>query len=121
MAERSGIPRLIERLERDLLPRAVLSLREAAALEASTVSTHLSLALQAELETLVRPGEAALLVQTFEDAQATAADLNKRASRWQVLSTTDSTTSKATSSTTSATASGRSAATLSSSSMRATR
>ncbi len=84
LAEESGIPRLIERLQRDLLPRAVLSLREAAAIEASTVSNHLSMALQAELETLVRPGEAALLVQTFEDAQATAADLNKRASRWQV-------------------------------------
>ena len=48
------------------------------------MSNHLSMALQAELETLVRPGEAAMLVQTFEDAQATAADLNKRASRWQV-------------------------------------
>jgi predicted GTPase len=83
LADESGIPRLIERLQRDLLPRAVRSLREAAAEEAATVSNHLTMALQAELETLVRPGEAAMLVQTFEDAQAIAADLNKRASKWQ--------------------------------------
>jgi hypothetical protein len=83
LAAESGIPRLIERLQRDLLPRAVTSLREAAAEEAASVSNHLTLALQAELETLVRPGEAAMLVQTFEDAQAIAADLNKRASKWQ--------------------------------------
>jgi hypothetical protein len=83
LAAESGIPRLIERLQRDLLPRAVMSLREAAAEEAASVSNHLTLALQAELETLVRPGEAAMLVQTFEDAQAIAADLNKRASKWQ--------------------------------------
>ena len=84
LADESGIPRLIERLQRDLVPRAVMSLREAAAAEAAIVSNHLSLALQAELETLVRPGEAAMLVQTFEDAQAMAADLNKRASKWQM-------------------------------------
>ncbi len=84
LAEESGIPRLIERLQRDLLPRAVMSLREAAAAEAATVSSHLTLVLQAELETLVRPGEAAMLVRTFEDAQAMAADLNKRASKWQL-------------------------------------
>jgi hypothetical protein len=59
-----------------------MSLREGAAAEAEAVSNHLSMALQAELETLVRPGEAATLVQTFEDAQAIAADLNKRASKW---------------------------------------
>jgi hypothetical protein len=84
LAAESGIPRLVERLHRDLLPRAVTSLREAAAAEAATVSNHLSLVLQAELETLVRPGEAAMLVQTFEDAQSMAADLNKRASKWQM-------------------------------------
>ena len=84
LAAESGIPRLTERLQRDLLPRAVTSLRDAAAAEAAAVSNHLTLALQAELETLVRPGEAAMLVQTFEDAQAMAADLNKRASKWQV-------------------------------------
>jgi hypothetical protein len=83
LAADSGIPRLIERLHRDLLPRAVTSLREAAAAEVATVSNHLTLALQAELETLVRPAEAAMLVQTFEDAQAMAAELNKRASKWQ--------------------------------------
>jgi hypothetical protein len=82
LAAESGIPRLIERLQRDLVPRAVMSLREGAAAEAEAVSNHLSMALQAELETLVRPGEAATLVQTFEDAQAIAADLNKRASKW---------------------------------------
>ena len=84
LAAESGIPRLIERLQRDLLPRAVTSLREAAAAEAETVSNHLTMVLQAELEALVRPGEAAMLVQTFEDAQSIAADLNKRASRWQI-------------------------------------
>ena len=84
LAAESGVPRLIERLQRDLLPRAVMSLREAAAAEAATVGHHLSLVLQAELETLVRPGEAAQLVQTFEDAQAAAADLNKRAAKWQI-------------------------------------
>ncbi len=84
LAEESGIPWLIERLQRDLLPRAVMSLRDAAATEAAAVSSHLTLALQAELETLVRPGEAAMLVQTFEDAQNMAADLNKRASKWQI-------------------------------------
>ena len=84
LAAESGIPRLTERLQRDLLPRAVMSLRDAAAAEAEVVSNHLTLALQAELETLVRPGEAAMLVQTFEDAQAMAADLSKRASKWQV-------------------------------------
>ena len=84
LAAESGIPRLIERLQRDLLPRAVTALREAAAAEAASVSNHLSLVLQAELETLVRPAEAAMLVQTFEDAQAMAADLNKRASKWQI-------------------------------------
>ena len=61
-----------------------MSLRDAAATEAAAVSNHLTLALQAELETLVRPGEAAMLVRTFEDAQTMAADLNKRASKWQV-------------------------------------
>ncbi len=84
LATESGIPRLIERLQRDLVPRAVASMRDAAAAEATAVSTQLSLGLQAELETLVRPGEATMLVQTFEDAQAIAAELNKRASRWQV-------------------------------------
>ena len=83
LAADSGIPRLIERLQRDLLPRARTSQREAAAADAAAVSNHLSIALQAELETLVRPSEAAMLVQTFEDAQAMAADLNKRASKWQ--------------------------------------
>lgn len=84
LAGESGIPRLIERLQRDLVPRALLSLREAAAAEAEAVSEHLCMALQAELETLVRPGEAAMLVQTFEDAQAVAANLNKRAAKWQM-------------------------------------
>ncbi|MGA9714385.1 MAG: dynamin family protein [Aeromicrobium sp.] len=84
LADESGIPRLVERLQRDLLPRAVASLLDAASAEATAVSTQLSLGLQAELETLVRPGEATMLVQTFEDAQAVAADLNKRASRWQI-------------------------------------
>lgn len=85
LALESGIPRLVDRLRRDLQPRAMTSLRQAAAREAAAVSSHLTMALQSELETLMRPGDAASVVRTLEDAQTVAAELNKRASKWQMV------------------------------------
>ena len=85
LAAESGVPALIEILTGDLRQSAVSTLREAAARDAESVSKHLAMALQAELESLVGPGEAAALIQTLEEAQKAAADLSKRASRWQVL------------------------------------
>jgi predicted GTPase len=85
LAMESGIPALIEMLTGDLRRSAVSTLRQAAARDAESVSKHLAMTLQAELESLVGPGEAAALIQTLEEAQKAAADLSKRASRWQVL------------------------------------
>ncbi len=85
LAEESGVPALMEMLTGDVTRTAVSTLRQAAARDAESVSKHLGMALQAELESLVGPGEAAALIQTLEEAQKVAADLSKRASRWQVL------------------------------------
>ncbi len=81
--QESGLPSLVHQLRHDLTEQATLTMRQAAAAEARTVSKHLAMALQAELETLVAPGQAAQVVQTLEQAQEAAADLNKRASKWQ--------------------------------------
>lgn len=85
LAEDSGVPGLIRILGGELRQTAISSLRQAAARDAAVVSRHLSMALQAELESLVGPGEAAALIQTLEEAQKAASDLSKRASRWQVI------------------------------------
>ena len=85
LAVESGVPAIIEVLTGDLRRNAVSTLRQAAARDAELASKHLAMALQAELESLVGPGEAAALIQTLEEAQKAAADLNKRASRWQIL------------------------------------
>lgn len=81
--DESGVPALAKRLHNDLAEQATQTMRRAAATEARQVSKHLALALQAELATLVKPGEGARVVQSLEEAQAAAADLSKRASRWQ--------------------------------------
>ena len=81
--QESGVPGLVDRLQNDLAAEATRTMRQAAADEARQVSQHLALALKSELEALVKPGDGAQLVQSLEDAQAAAADLNKRASQWQ--------------------------------------
>ncbi len=81
--QESGVPGLVDRLRHDLAEQAKLTMQQAAAAEARVVSKHLALALQSELETLAKPGEAATVVQSLEDAQAAAADLSRRASKWQ--------------------------------------
>lgn len=81
----SGVPSLVHRLRHELAEHTAMTMRQAAAAEARTVSKHLAMALQAELETLVEPGQAAQVVQTLEEAQAAAVDLNKRASKWQQM------------------------------------
>jgi predicted GTPase len=79
----SGVPALVTHLRDDLRDQATRTMREAAAEEARSVSRHLALALQAELQTLVKPGQSAQVIQSLEEAQAAAADLSRRASRWQ--------------------------------------
>ncbi len=81
--QESGVPGLVHRLRHDLAEQAATTMQQAAAAEARAVSRHLALALQSELETLVKPGDAPRILQSLEEAQAAAADLSRRASKWQ--------------------------------------
>ena len=81
--QESGVPALVTHLRDDLREQATRTMREAAAEEARAVSKHLALALQSELQTLVKPGQGAQVIQTLEEAQAAAADLSRKASKWQ--------------------------------------
>ena len=81
--QESGVPGLVDCLRNDLVEQTTQTMRRAAAAEAKAVSKHLALALQSELETLVRPGQAGRVVQSLQDAQAAATELSRRASRWQ--------------------------------------
>lgn len=79
----SGIPELVRRIRTDLVKRKTVAKCQSETGELRSVTEHLALALQSELETLRDPKGGPRLVQTLEEAQAAAAALSKRSARWQ--------------------------------------
>ncbi|MGZ5407795.1 MAG: dynamin family protein [Aeromicrobium sp.] len=79
----SGIPELARRIRTDLVEQLTAAKYRSETGELRSVTEHLALALQSELETLRDPKGGPRLVQTLEEAQAAAAALSKRSARWQ--------------------------------------
>lgn len=81
--ESSGVPALVERLRTDVVERVRTQVGQAVGQQVLSVVEHVSLALDAELQALRRPGDGATVVRSLEGAQAAAQALSRKSARWQ--------------------------------------
>ncbi|MEX1078310.1 MAG: dynamin family protein [Homoserinimonas sp.] len=79
----SGIPALVAYLRTEILGKGERLQRRSVAVDLVSVSEHLRLSLQSELNALEDPEGTARMIAELEAAKGQADDLRRRSSRWQ--------------------------------------
>ncbi|WP_164515435.1 dynamin family protein [Microbacterium sp. 10M-3C3] len=82
--DESGFPALVAHLRRDVLGRAELLHRRAAAHDLTSVLDQLGMSIRTELNALLHPEDTPRMLAQLEDAKARADEFRGRSARWQV-------------------------------------
>lgn len=82
--DESGFPALVAHLRRDVLGRAELLHRRAAAHDLTSVLEQLAMSVRTELNALLHPEDTPRMIAQLEDAKARADEFRGRSARWQV-------------------------------------
>ncbi|MFJ6653905.1 dynamin family protein [Microbacterium sp. NPDC091313] len=82
--DESGFPALVAHLRRDVLGRAELLHRRAAAHDLTSVLEQLALSVRTELNALQHPEDTPRMIAQLEDAKARADEFRGRSARWQM-------------------------------------
>lgn len=83
LCEKSGIPDLVAHLNREVSVGVITERRRIVADEIAAVTNHLTMAIDAELQTLRDPDRGGTVMRSLEDAKEASAALAKRSARWQ--------------------------------------
>lgn len=82
--DESGFPALVAHLRRDVLGRAEMLHRRAAAHDLTSVLDQLGMSIRTELNALLHPEDTPRMLAQLEDAKARADEFRGRSARWQV-------------------------------------